>query len=262
MVVDIFSYNGEVEILEIRLNILNENVDQFIICEAPTTFSGNPKPLYYERDKERFKKFKKKIKYFVIDENDEALWQMAGSSPNTIGAEHWKREFVQKESIKKALTHLKDDDVCFIGDVDEIWDPSVVGAFMNLPVVKLKLAVYPYYLNNLSNEDFWGTIMCPYFVVKDACLNHLRSNGNYYKTIPDCGWHFTSQGGLDEVRRKLNDSYTQESYNTNDVQERLESRFGERDYIGRNFVFRVDESHLPKQLIENKLRYPTLWKKQ
>lgn len=262
MIYDIFTYNGEADILDIRLNLLHNNVDQFIICEAPLTFSGNPKPLYYERDKERFKLFEKKIKYFVIDENDPELWKLARNSPNTIGAEHWKREFVQKESIKKALTHLHPEDVCFIGDVDEIWNPDLVGKYMDFPVVKLKLGVYPYYLNNKSNEDFWGTIVCSYDTVKKSCLNHLRSNGSYHKTISNCGWHFTSQGGLDEVRRKLNDSYTQESYNSIDVQEKLESRFGNKDYIGRDFVFRIDESELPQELLENKHRYPHLWKKQ
>jgi hypothetical protein len=42
MVVDVVSYNGEEDLLEIRLNILGDFVDQFIICEAPTNFCGNP----------------------------------------------------------------------------------------------------------------------------------------------------------------------------------------------------------------------------
>src|SRR3990167_11430504 len=68
-IIDAFHFNGEFDILEIRLNILDPIVDEFIICEAPTTFAGNPKPLHFERQKERFKKWEHKIKYHVVDEN-------------------------------------------------------------------------------------------------------------------------------------------------------------------------------------------------
>ena len=76
---DIFTYNGEVDILEIHLNILKDVVDQFIIVEAPTTFSGLNKPLYFQIQKECFAPFLNKIKYFVIDDypNDQELLKLA-----------------------------------------------------------------------------------------------------------------------------------------------------------------------------------------
>ena len=46
-VIDIFSFNGELDVLEIRFNILNDVVDQFIICESDETFTGIKKPLYF-----------------------------------------------------------------------------------------------------------------------------------------------------------------------------------------------------------------------
>ena len=67
MVVDIILYNGEQEILDIRLNVLYDYVGQFIIVEAPTTFSGKPKPLFFESHKGLFKKFADKISYYVIN---------------------------------------------------------------------------------------------------------------------------------------------------------------------------------------------------
>lgn len=260
MVIDIFTFNGEYDLLEIRLNILDEFVDQFIICEAPTTFSGKPKSLYYKLQEDRYKKWHNKIKYFVIDENytkEEIV--LAESSPNTRGASHWKHEFLQKESIKKALVHLKDDDVCFVGDVDEIWSPDCLKIYWGVPIIKLMLRVYTYYLNNLSSELFWGTIMTEYKNIKDSCLNHLRSGEGCDRTEILCGWHFTSQGGVEEVKRKLDDSYTEESYNTKEVQIRLEERFqNNQDYMGRNFIFRIDESSWPIWLKENKQKYAHL----
>ncbi|MEK6883085.1 MAG: DUF3431 domain-containing protein, partial [Nanoarchaeota archaeon] len=91
---DIFTYNGEADILEIRLNILKDSVDQFIIVEAPTTFSGLKKPLYFEEQKERFAPFLDKIKYFVIDDypNDKEILKLADESSNVPknGPEHWR----------------------------------------------------------------------------------------------------------------------------------------------------------------------------
>lgn len=261
MVVDVFTYNGEQDILEIHLNILNDYVDQFIIVEAPYTFTGNPKPLYFEQHKERFSKFLPKIKYYVIDqkEAEKKYGSLADSSPNVPknGPKHWRNEFIQKEAIKDALTHLQDDDVCFIGDVDEIWNPTMSFSFGG-SLWKLKLKVFSYYLNNKSNEVFWGTVRTEYRELKDICLNHIRSN-MHLKMDSECGWHFTSIGGIDEVRRKLNDSYTQDSYNTPEVQARLEERFGHADYIGRSgFTFTVDESEWPQYLKDNREKYAHL----
>lgn len=254
MIVDVFTYNGEKELLDLRLNVLDEYVDQFIIVEACNTFSGKAKPLYYERDEHLFAKWKHKIKYHVINQKyTEEERALAKFSPNTQGAEHWQREFLQKESIKKALVHLNNKDIVYVGDVDEIWDSSLPPAKGK----KLKLRVYSYYLNNRSNEEFWGTYVNTYKNIKNKCLNHLRTNAP--KTKGDYGWHFTSMGGLDEVRRKLNDSYTQASYNTAWVQENLEDNYSRRkDYLGRAFEFKIDESEWPEYLKENKDKYKRL----
>jgi len=263
---DIFTYNGEADILEIRLNILNDYVDEFIIVEAPTTFSGLKKPLYFQEQKERFKPFLNKIKYFVIDDypKDQELLKLADSSSNVPknGPEHWRREFYQIESTKKALTHLQDDDICFISGVDEIWNPEIIIDYRKNDIFKLRQEVYTYYLNNKSNEQFAGTtIATKYKNIQNNCLNHLRTKSKtIYTYINNDGWHFTNMGGIEEVRRKLNDSYTTESYNTKEVQENLEKRFGEKDYMGRNFKFEITENNLPKYILSNKNRYKKLFK--
>ncbi len=254
MIYDIFTFNGEYDILEIHLNILENYVDQFIIIEAPTTFSGLEKPLYYEQGKERFKKWWPKIKYFVIDENySREEIALAENSPNTKGAAHWKREFLQKESIKKALTHIKDDDICYIGDVDEIWQSGI----HTQQILRLKLRTYVYYLNNRSTEEFWGTIVAPYRLIKNSCLNHIRSSNQ--KTKEYAGWHFTSQGGYKELKRKLGDSYTTESFWNMRTRLLLKLRLWmNRDFLGRNFIYRKDESEWPQYLKDNKDRYKDL----
>lgn len=260
-------YNGERDMLDLRLHILSPVVDKFIVVEAKTTFSGNPKPLYFWAHQESFKPFWKKLNYFVVDENySKAEILQAEQSPNTAGAAHWKREFLQKESIHKALiaNEVKDDDIIFIGDADEIWNPMCAKtakfslALMPQGIIKLKLKVYVYWLNNASSEQFWGPIVTKYSTIKDRCLNEVRSDTSNRNNL-ELGWHFTSMGGLREVRRKLNDSYTAESYNTDDVQLKLVERMNDsKDYLGRTFHFKIDTKDWPDYLKANRQQYTHL----
>ena len=45
-VFDSIIFFNELELLEMRLNILNDVVDYFVVTESPFTVSGNEKPLY------------------------------------------------------------------------------------------------------------------------------------------------------------------------------------------------------------------------
>lgn len=256
-VIDVFMYNGEKDILKLHLEILDPFVDIFIICEAKTTFTGYKKPLYFSDHEQYLKKFWPKIKYFVI--NEEYTFEereQAALSPNTQGAKHWQHEFLQKESIQKALLkYCNDDDIVYIGDVDEIWEP-----YAGKMPAKLKLKVYAYYLNNRSTEEFWGTFVSTYKDIKWKCLNHERSRVDIRTKSPH-GWHFTSMGGLKEIKRKLNDSYTEESYNTYEVQANLPQRYKKGiDYLGRNFTFTIEDDEWPQYMLRNKTKLKNLCK--
>ena len=251
------TFNGENAILRLHLGVLADYVDKFIIVEANKTFTGKPKPMYFFRDERFFKPWHRKIDYYVMAEwDDPNIWEMASQSPNTKGASHWKREFYIKESIHKALKYsdVQDDDIVILGDVDEIIDSTAI--FQSDTPIKAKLRVYSYYLNNKSSEEFYGPLIAQYKDIKDKCLNHLRSDTGLYSQGPYLGWHFTNMGGIDEILRKLGDSYTEESYNTPEVQRALETRIKEnRDYLGRNFTFNVDESEWPEYLKQNRDKF-------
>lgn len=261
-IIDTFTYNGEFQVLKLHLSILSDYVDKFIIVEANKTFTGADKPLYFFRDQRFFKQWWKKIDYYVVNDWDDVeLWGQATNSPNTKGASHWKREFYIKESIHKALksNNLQDDDTVFIGDVDEIIDPTVV--YESDTPIKAKLRVYSYHLNNLSNEQFYGTLIGQYGDIKDKCLNHMRSDASLYSKGDPLGWHFTNMGGMDEVRRKLNDSYTPETYNTFEVQQKLPERYRTGfDYLGRDFTYSLNEKDWPSYLTKNRDKYALLCK--
>lgn len=257
MVVDVITYNGEADLFELRYNILKDFVDKFIVIEFDKTFNGRPKEASFLFDKRRQIMYPK-VRYWLVSED---VWSkyipLAKESPNTVGAEHWITEFAQKESIKDYLTDLNDEDIVFIGDCDEIWDPQMLPP-PDFDVWKLRLRVYTYYLNNLSSESFLGTLVGKYKYIKDKCLNHLRTFDNS-KTTEFYGWHFTSM--KDGLKQKLEDSYTPESYATPEVLDNLLDNINNnKDFLGRDFKYTVDESQWPQYLKDNRERYAHLLK--
>lgn len=251
-VIDCVTYNGEKELFEIRYNILKDFVDEFRVVEFDKTFSGKPK-------KSLFNQYFDKVKHYIHNED---IWgkyyDLAVSSPNTLhgnGAKHWITEFCQKESIKDCLTDLKDEAIVFIGDCDEIWNPLV----KHLVPIKLKLQVYSYWLDNKSTEQFWGTIVSTYKDIKEDCLNHRR--GNLPRVTDNMGWHFTSMGGVDRVKKKLTDCYTEETYAHEEILNNLEENINQkRDFLWRDFSYKQDESEWPDYLKKNKEKYKHLIK--
>ena len=63
---DCFQFFNEEEVLDIRLNVLNELVDFFVIVESTTDHQGNNKKLNFNKNK--FRKFEKKIIYVVVED--------------------------------------------------------------------------------------------------------------------------------------------------------------------------------------------------
>ena len=256
---DIFSFNNELELLEIRLNILNDYVDYFVIVESTETFSGIKKPLYYEENKERFKSFSHKIIHHIIDDTpqsfedkkcDQNILNLACNSDN-VTREHlcWLKEFYQKEIIKNALNHLDDDDICYFSDLDEIWNYKLNFKINNeiyKPMINL---CYINYLNVRTDEDwnyFTGPIITRYKNIKNKCINHLRTkskNTDVYVYIENGGWHFNALGG---IQKKIQD-FKHPVYTENYMKNREKGS-------------RIDEKDLPEYLLLNKEKYKKLFK--
>ena len=239
---DLFCYNGEADILEIRLNILDPYVDFSVLGESEQTFSKRRKSLYYAEQKERFAKWKDKIIYVKI--------------PNFLARDSFHMASLQKDYLRTALKDCQPDDIIYYGDCDEIWTPQKEEG-------KLRQLNYSYYLNNRSSEDWQGTNMVKYGNIKD--LNELRADHSI--VLENGGWHFTNMGGADEIRRKL-DNYDHQEMNTEENRRLIEQRMenGE-DYAGRNvdwqgkpFMFWTSEVDLPQYLLYNKDKYKHLWK--
>lgn len=118
MLYDCFTFFNELDLLEIRLNILNDSVDKFVIVEATRTQNNKEKCLYFEENKARFAKFEDKIIHVVVKEFPQKL-------------EQWTIENYQRNEIMRGLVNCKDDDVIIISDLDEIPNPKYIKKYKN-----------------------------------------------------------------------------------------------------------------------------------
>ncbi len=260
-VIDCFMYNGEREILDLHLNILAPFVDTFLIVESKFTYSGNPKPLHFFQDQRYVKPFWRKIQTYMctnVYSQDEV--ERAIHHPATGGQSHWVREFLQREEFHRALNELNpdDDDTIIMGDVDEILDPHV--SLESETPIKAKLRVYSYYLNNRSNELFYGIPIAQYKDIKGKSINDVRnSRDNLSEQF--MGWHFTNMGGEEKLRHKIESNGHQE-FNTPEIKNQVKHNItANKDYVGRDFTFNTDETEWPEYLVKNKSRYKDLLKK-
>src|SRR3990167_741094 len=263
-VFDTFIYNGEQDLLEIRFNILNDFVDYFVIVEGAETFSGKFKPLYWaEKQEGRFDEWEDKVIYVVVQGyRDDEIDNLVTDEFNLDLP--FFRAFYQKECIRKGLVEAKDEDIVIYGDSDELINPEILKMDFD-KVYNLEQLNYCYYLNNRSSEKWIGTVVGKWGDMKQKTFKHWRAT--HTNVLPNGGWHFTSQGGLDAVRHKL-ESYDHQEFNTLDNQSLLEERMGKgEDYLGRShdwlgtpFTYHVDESELPQYLLDNKERWKHLWK--
>ncbi|MGH2552631.1 MAG: hypothetical protein ACRDEB_02875, partial [Chitinophagaceae bacterium] len=72
-IIDCFTFFNELDLLEFRLKLLDEQVDHFVIAESNLTHSGHPKPFYFEENKSRFGPWENKIIYIPIKQSAEGL---------------------------------------------------------------------------------------------------------------------------------------------------------------------------------------------
>ena len=258
MVVDLICFFEELDLLEIRLNTYDKLVDKFILIDANQTFAGDPHTPLHPEQMERFAKWKDKMEYYVVEDypNDKELMAITLKNSNIGAGEHyWVREFYIKESAKKALTRLNDEDIVFVSDIDEFWRPELFNEltdFTKGEFIRPKQQAVYYYFNNFCSEvNGWtGTVVCQYKSIKDRCLNDIRtrSKTKCYE-VDKGGWHFGFIVGLDgkfnKMQNRPHPEYTQWLSN-------FEKSVKEgKDYRGRGYIYWKGED-LPDYIKQEK----------
>ena len=208
-VFDLIVFNNELRILNVKLHEMADWVDAFVIVEARQTFSGLPKPLVFQENREQFAAFADKIIHVVVDE----------FPPHLRHA--WAREYYQRNFGLFGLNgRVREDDLVLISDADEIVEREIgegfEGEFAVMGMERLR-----YFLNYRQTmptrqlKEYASIWRARY--LRTMGVGYLRDAIRFDKKcrrISPAGWHFTSVFNAPGIVRKLDSSSHQEHAGT------------------------------------------------
>ena len=258
---DCFQFFNEEHILDLRLNILDDYVDFFVISESTTNHQGKTKKLNFDPNK--FKKFQKKIIYIVVDDTEEAIKKphMGGES---LVEQH------QRNSIMRGLKNSHDDDLIILSDVDEIPDLSKLSQFdkkNKYAVFAQKAFAYKLNLLNKAENNWHGSKMCLRKNFKSPqWLRNLKfkkypfwriDKPKNLQIIPDGGWHFAYLLNPSDISKKIQ-SFAHGEFNKEDNTniDIIEKKMSKLVHPTRGFELkRVEIDYtFPKYIKDNKIK--------
>ncbi len=286
MVYDCFPFFNELDILKLRLSILDKYVDRFVIEEARYTFSGQPKKLCFEQNKEMFGQWLDKIDYIVVDDLGEGL------------VPHLRDKF-QKNHLIQGLSEASDTDVILLSDVDEIPNPDallkIIEDFNSDKIYHLAQRLFYCYLNmeEVSGKllSITGEFEDEYRLMSDGktvehpmwlgtkvfskknipedgmiLLREISPNDSRSIRVSNGGWHFGYMGSHREmdVSKRIGEKIiaaAHQEYNTEDILKEAKDRIilG-YDMFGRDSKFirtEIDETY-PEYIRNNLIEYDYL----
>ena len=218
-------FSDEKMILDIRLNVLNEYIDHFVIVESKYKHDGSIKGKNFNID--QFSKFKNKISYIYVDEEPKKLLNTNILNDEDKKNKHllhntYLRENSQRNMINEGIHNAHPDDLIIVGDIDEI--PKLNNLkFNNLKnkILVFQQKMFYYKLNLFYKELVWnGSRACskkrlrspqwlrniknkkyPFWRLDTILSKKKYSNIEF---VEDGGWHFTNMKSPEEIYLKLN----------------------------------------------------------
>lgn len=235
-IVDYTTFYGPTckEMLELRINVLNDYVDEFIICESNKSQSGIPIEYELEKTIDELNLPKNKIRVIKLNipEDDELeileidkhnCYDGNDSNLNSLRAR--VRERMQKDALLSVIGDYDDDTVFIHSDIDEIIKPNCVEYISNIvrnslhvviriPLVHLEgRADLRVYIKDTDKPKEWtGMFLATKQHLKNATPTQIRSN--VFNPYPinfitennvrceDLGWHFSWMGGSEYSKIK------------------------------------------------------------
>jgi hypothetical protein len=270
---DCFIFNDELDLLEIRFNLLKDVVDCFVLFETDSTFSGKPKVKHFIDNVSRFQPFLHKISYV--------------SYPKLQTGYVWANEWASRNLLIQGLKDAVTSDIIMYSDVDEIPNPEVLktfrAGFLGDGELFCLEQVYHYYGINLvcENHPNWpGTMLGRFahlkvpkqpseFTQKDFGFQEWREKRNYVTKLSNAGWHYSYCVGLDGIKQKVRafshaadldiPEINNDIYILNSIKnlESLNPRGPKGDGIKLKRI-NIDETNTPKWLLDNHKQYPNL----
>lgn len=276
MVYDCIPFFNELDILKLRLHILDPFVDRFIIEEATVTFSGEPKELCFEKNKEMFREYLDKIEYIVVEDSPQSM------------TTHERDKF-QKNQLIRGLGKASDKDIIILSDVDEIPNPvelkkiidtfnpdriyhlaqRMFYCFLNMEEVSGKLLSITGEFQGVKRKKWLGSKIFAKKSIPEKGIIEIREVSPEDKRsvrIENGGWHFGYMGGNGErdVSKRIGvkvQAAAHQEYSSQDILAEAADRLilGE-DMFGRDAQFirvEIDESY-PDYLRKHQSEYDFL----
>lgn len=275
MVYDCFPFFNELDILKLRMEIMDPFVDRFVIEEAAYTFSSEPKPLYFEENKEMFSKWQDKIIHIVVKDCP------LGIPPHDM-------DHFQKDHLLQGLKDCKEEDICIFSDVDEIPNTDILPelfqqmemgkiyhlaqrmfyCFLNAEEVSGKLLSNSGEFDGIEHPMWLGTKVFYYGSLRGRGFWDLRDKAAKENgvRVPNGGWHFGYMGGNGEkdLAKRIGDKVVaaaHQEYNEVEILAQVVDRIMTgQDIFGRDARFeRVEiDDTFPKYLRDHQKDYEYL----
>jgi len=246
-IIDCFSYLDEDMLLDLRLNVLSEHIDHFVICEATFNHKGIKKRLNFNIN--NFKKFKDKISYLVMDvepgiikkvnENDPLELKNSKILDNSIN-----RDIGQRNFLMKKIDDFDDNDLILINDLDEIPNLNNFKFKNRITIFKQKMIYYKFNLI-YPNFNWMGSRMCkkkdlisPQWLRNIKPKNYswhrldtLFSKKKYQNIdfIENGGWHFSNIKNANDIDKKMRNfahhlEYEESGLNAEQIQKNIKEK--------------------------------------
>ena len=233
---DCFMFYDEDLIAELRFNILNQYINEFIVVESKYTHSGEKRELLFNINK--YPNFKNKINYIVLENEPDNLEKVYDDDTEDKKNSKYimnalKRENYHRNEISKGLNKASPEDLILISDVDEIPNLSKLDINkLNNEIILFKQNFY-YYKLNLKLEDmpWYGTKACKFKILKSPQwlrnikdkkypfwrVDVLFSDKKYsnIKHIDNGGWHFSNMKTPADIERKMRTYLHHREYDIN-----------------------------------------------
>lgn len=227
MIVDCFPFFNERELLELRIHLLKDHVDHFVIAEADQTFSGLPRSFQVKKLIAELGLPADRITVLELIHANDVDLQLERHDFDSMYPEDRgdlvsimavARERIQRNAISAILDQFDTNAWILMSDCDEIINPAHIGFALNVAqnnpnnIVKLPL------VNLYGRADLrpfaragwpftWRTAMsiCRNSVIKQTTPHRIRCS--YHLPVPpvtptlngvifdEFGWHFSWMGG-------------------------------------------------------------------
>ena len=284
-IIDCTSFYNEHMMYEVRLNVLKDKVNKFIVTESTFSHSGKKKKLNF--DINNYPKFKDKIIYVAIDKEPQGIVE-ENNNPYLQRSNSLKRIALSYDESLKELKNFSNNDFIMLSDNDEIPNLNSEDFLKNNNSIVLFNQLFFYYkFNLLYDKMIWpGTKGCTKGKLKSLSwlrniklkkypfwrLDTLFSNTKYIdiNIIKDGGWHFTNLKSPEEMYDKFmnfghHDEFRLSGITIEKIREKIINKemiydhFADKSSTNKwesNYKLKLaDEKILPSYLINNKDKF-------